>query len=91
MFFLSGAIFPPSNLPQWLSVLTRLDPLAYGVDPMRRAVFTHVSATPALQARLNAGITWGGWRLPIGLELGIVAAVAVVSLALAVWQFSKAE
>ena len=91
MFFLSGAIFPPSNLPRWLSVLTRLDPLAYGVDPMRRAVFTHVSATPALQERLNAGITWGGWRLPIALELGIVVAVAAVSLALAVWQFSKAE
>ena len=91
MFFLSGAIFPPSGLPKWLSVLTRLDPLTYGVDPMRRAVFAHVSATPALQARLNSGITWGGWRLPIGLELGIVVAVAVVSLALAVWQFSKAE
>jgi len=91
MFFLSGAIFPPNNLPRWLSVLTRLDPLTYGVDPMRRAVFTHVSATPALQERLNAGITWGGWRLPIALELGIVVAVAVVSLALAVWQFSKAE
>ncbi|MGD0274202.1 MAG: ABC transporter permease [Gaiellaceae bacterium] len=91
MFFLSGAIFPPSNLPQWLSVLTRLDPLAYAVDPMRRAVFKHVSASPALQARLNGGITWDGWRLPIGLELGIVVAVAVVALALAVWQFSKAE
>ena len=91
MFFLSGAIFPPSGLPEWLSVLTRLDPLSYAVDPMRRAVFTYVSATPAIQQRLNAGLTWGGWRLPIALELGIVVAVAVVSLALAVWQFSKAE
>jgi ABC-2 type transport system permease protein len=91
MFFLSGAIFPPSGLPQWLSVLTRLDPLSYAVDPMRRAVFSHVSAPLALQQRLNGGITWDGWRLPIALELGIVGAVAVVALALAVWQFSKAE
>ena len=91
MFFLSGAIFPPSGLPEWLSVLTRLDPLSYAVDPMRRAVFTYVSATPAIQQRLNAGLTWGGWELPIAFELAIVAAVAVVSLALAVWQFGKAE
>jgi ABC-2 type transport system permease protein len=91
MFFLSGAIFPPSGLPQWLSVLTRLDPLSYAVDPMRRAVFEHVSATPALQARLNGGITWAGWHLPIVVELGIVVAVAVVTLVLAMWQFSKAE
>lgn len=91
MFFLSGAIFPPSGLPEWLSVLTRLDPLSYAVDPMRRAVFTYVSATPDIQQRLNAGLTWGGWELPIALELGVVVAVAVVSLALAVWQFGKVE
>jgi ABC-2 type transport system permease protein len=91
MFFLSGAIFPPSGLPEWLSVLTRLDPLSYAVDPMRRAVFTYVSASPAIEQRLNAGLTWGGWELPIAFELAIVVAVAVVSLALAVWQFGKVE
>jgi ABC-2 type transport system permease protein len=91
MFFLSGAIFPPSGLPEWLSVLTRIDPLAYAVDPMRRAVFNHVSASAALQQRLNGGLTWGGWRLPVGLELGIVLAIALTTLVVAVWQFNKAE
>src|SRR5947208_2852988 len=34
LFFLSGALFPLSaNLPAWMTVLTRLDPAAYGVDP----------------------------------------------------------
>ncbi len=91
MFFLSGAIFPPSGLPSWLAVLTKLDPLSYAVDPMRRAVFAHVHASVALQQRLNAGVSWDGWRLPIGLELGLVAGGAVVVLVLAVWQFNKAE
>ena len=36
MFFLSGAFFPLRGLPGWMSALTRLDPVAYGVDPMRR-------------------------------------------------------
>ena len=35
IFFLSGALFPLSNLPGVLSVVTRLDPLAYGVDGLR--------------------------------------------------------
>jgi ABC-2 type transport system permease protein len=91
MFFLSGAIFPPSGLPQWLAVLTKLDPLTYAVDPMRRAVFAHVHASRALQRRLNPGVTWDGWRVPISLELGLVAAGALAVLLLAVWQFSRTE
>ncbi|MFO1500893.1 MAG: ABC transporter permease [Verrucomicrobiota bacterium] len=35
IFFLSGALFPLDNLPKVLSVVTRLDPLAYGVDGLR--------------------------------------------------------
>jgi ABC-2 type transport system permease protein len=35
IFFLSGALFPLSNLPKALAVITRLDPLTYGVDALR--------------------------------------------------------
>jgi len=35
IFFLSGALFPLGNLPKVLSVVTSLDPLAYGVDALR--------------------------------------------------------
>src|SRR5712691_7072206 len=38
MFFLSGALFPLTNLPGWMTVLTRLDPASYGIDPLRRVV-----------------------------------------------------
>ncbi len=37
IFFLSGALFPLDNLPGALTVATRLDPLAYGVDGLRGA------------------------------------------------------
>jgi ABC-2 type transport system permease protein len=37
IFFLSGALFPLNNLPTALTVATRLDPLAYGVDGLRGA------------------------------------------------------
>ncbi len=35
MFFLSSAFFPLDGLPQWLQVLSFVDPLTYGVDAMR--------------------------------------------------------
>src|SRR5437870_1027978 len=35
IFFRSGALYPLSNLPTVLSMITRLDPLTYGVDAMR--------------------------------------------------------
>jgi ABC-2 type transport system permease protein len=35
IFFLSGALFPLTDLPLALAIITRLDPLAYGVDGLR--------------------------------------------------------
>ena len=35
IFFLSGALFPLTNLPRALDVITRVDPLSYGVDGLR--------------------------------------------------------
>ncbi len=36
-FFLSGAIFPLTNLPPFLKVITVINPLTYGVDGVRGA------------------------------------------------------
>ena len=38
IFFLSGALYPLTNLPPAFSVVVRLDPLAYGVDGLRTAL-----------------------------------------------------
>jgi ABC-2 type transport system permease protein len=40
IFFLSGALFPLSNLPKALTVLTSLDPLSYGIDGLRTALIS---------------------------------------------------
>jgi len=36
-------------------------------------------------------LTWGSWRLPVVLELGIVAAVGLAMMAGAIFQFSRVE
>jgi ABC-2 type transport system permease protein len=91
MFFLSGALFPVSNLPGWLAVLNRIDPLTYAVDPMRRVVFNHLSVSPEARAALDPGVTWWGWRVPTGLEVAIVALMGLVMLGIAIWEFSVTE
>lgn len=35
LFFLSGALFPLTNLPKALAVITSIDPLSYGIDGLR--------------------------------------------------------
>jgi ABC-2 type transport system permease protein len=91
LFFLSGALYPLNGLPAWLSVLTRIDPLTYVVGPMRHAVFTHLDIPPVYLEHLSPGITWLGWPVPVGLSLGIVAAMGLGMMAIAIAEFSKTE
>jgi ABC-2 type transport system permease protein len=91
MFFISGALFPVAGLPAWLAFLNRIDPLTYAVDPMRRAVFAHLDISPAARAALDPGVTWFGWRVPGLIEAGVVALLGCAMLAVAVWEFSRAE
>jgi len=38
IFFLSGALFPLDNIPRVLEIITRFNPLTYGVDGLRGAL-----------------------------------------------------
>jgi len=40
MFFLSGAFFPLNNVPTWMTIISRVNPLTYGVDAMRRIILS---------------------------------------------------
>jgi ABC-2 type transport system permease protein len=91
LFFLSGALYPLKGLPAWLGVLTRFDPLTYIVDPMRHAVFSHLSVSPQAVQALAPGVTWSGWLVPQWMSLGIVAAMGLSMLVIAVGEFRKTE
>jgi len=38
LFFFSGALYPLDNLPTWLSAITYIDPVTYGVDGLRTVI-----------------------------------------------------
>jgi ABC-2 type transport system permease protein len=91
MFFLAGALFPVSGLPGWLTVLNRVDPLTYAVDPMRRMVFSHLEISAAARRALDPGVTWFGWRVPGLVEAAVVAVIGAILLAVAIFEFSRTE
>ena len=91
MLFLSGALFPLAGLPHWLAAITRINPLTYAVDPLRRVVFAAQQMTPAARLRFPTGIELWGHTIPTSSELAVVVAFAVVFLALAVQAFGRPE
>jgi ABC-2 type transport system permease protein len=50
IFFLSGALFPLTNLPTALRVLTSLDPLSYGIDGLRGSLINATHFGPTMDA-----------------------------------------
>jgi len=48
IFFLSGALFPLNDLPAVLKVVTRIDPLSYGIDGLRYVLIGSSQFEPAL-------------------------------------------
>jgi len=85
MFFLSGALFPLSGLPVWMTVLTRLDPAAYGMDPLRRVVLAGAGLPSFALDRM--GLTLFDTVLPIVAEAAILLGFGIVMLAIAVRNF----
>lgn len=89
LFFLSGAFFPLQGIPAWLGVVARLDPVTYGVDPIRRAVLLAGGASPAEVAAVSLDL----FGRPLGTleEVLILGVFALAVLALAVRWFSATE
>jgi ABC-2 type transport system permease protein len=53
IFLLSGALFPVTNLPPWLSFIVYLDPLTYGVDALRGIILNH----SVMPLEISIGVT----------------------------------
>lgn len=83
MFFLSGALFPLVGLPGWMTVLTRLDPASYGIDPIRRTLLGEPAERLAL--------TIADQPVPIAAEVGVMLVFGLVFLAIAARSFQHRD
>jgi ABC-2 type transport system permease protein len=88
-FFLSGALFPVTGLPAWMTALTRVDPLSYGVDPIRRVVLDASGVPSPVLDRLS--LTLFDRVVPVPVEAAIMLAFGLVLMALAVLNFRRQD
>jgi len=91
LMFLSGALFPLSNLPAWLTVVTHLNPMTYAVEPVRHVVFARLEMSEAARATLDPGIWWGSFAVPVWLQVVVVLLASAALLSAAVGFFSRTE
>ncbi len=91
MMFLSGALYPTAGLPAWLAFATKVNPVTYAVNPMRHVVFSHLDLSPEAARLLDPQLTWGGWAVPFALQLVVLAALGLLTFAVAVRRFSETD
>ena len=82
LIFLAGVFFPVNNVPDWLEVISKLNPLTYGVDAIRQ-IF--LGTNPAL------GVTVLGHTMTILEDVAIVGVLGFVLLGSAALAFSRQE
>jgi ABC-2 type transport system permease protein len=82
LIFLAGVFFPVNNVPSWLEVISKLNPLTYGVDAIRQ-IF--IGTLPGL------GVTVLGHTMTVLEEVAVVSALGAVLLGGAMLAFSRQE
>jgi len=82
LIFLAGVFFPVNSVPDWLQVISKLNPLTYGVDAIRQ-IF--------LGPRPELGVTVFGHTMSALEEVAMVGVLGAVLLAAAVVAFSRQE
>lgn len=84
LIFLAGVFFPVNQVSSAVEVISKLNPLTYGVDAVRQ-VLLGSSDSAAL------GVTVGGYTTTLGVDLLIVSAMSALLLSLAIWAFNRRE
>lgn len=82
LIFLSGIFFPVNNVPVWLQIISKVNPLTYGVDAIRQ-IF--LGSTPVV------GITVFGHTMTVLEDVMVIAILGVVMILAATWSFNKQE
>jgi ABC-2 type transport system permease protein len=85
LVFLAGVFFPVDSVPLWMEILSKTNPVTYGVDAIRQIL---------LGAEITAGglgVTVFGHTMTLGDEMIITGGLGAILLAAAVWRFSRKE
>ena len=82
LIFLAGVFFPVNNVPAWLEVVSKVNPLTYGVDAIRQLF---------LGSNAALGVTVFGHTMTIVEEILVVGGLGAILLGSAVIAFNRQE
>jgi ABC-2 type transport system permease protein len=94
LIFLSGVFFKVNNVPGWLAVISKINPLTYGVDAIRQ-VFLSVniasSSGETTAPTSMTGVILFGHSMTVLEDALVIAVLGSILLALAIWSFNKQQ
>ena len=83
--FLSGIFFPINNVPVWMDVIVKLNPVTYAVAPIREiALSEQLKALPADAPFQITHVDWFGYVLNTWQEIGVVVVFGAAMLTIAI-------
>lgn len=90
MFFLGGSLFPLNSLPAWMTVLTRLDPVAYGISSVRHVVLAGAGVPSSVLDQV-ASVSIAGHPIPLLAEVVALLGFGLVMLGFGVYGFRRRD
>ena len=91
MVFLSGALFPVTNMPAWMDILVKVNPVTYGVDAMKKVMTGAGDLPVAAQDALGLNLQLFGRTVTIAEELLFLIVFTSILIALATISFRRAN
>lgn len=92
MMFLSGVFFPVNNVPAWMEVISKINPLTYGVDVIRQLFLgSEIAANSGAVGSNIIGVRVFGHTMTILEEVLVVAVFGIAMLSIAAWSFGRQE
>jgi len=91
LIFLSGVFFPLNGVPDWLQVISKLNPLSYGVDAIRQLFLGGRAPSIPGMGPSPLGLTVLGHTMTMWEDMVVIAALGVILMAAAAWAFSKQD
>ena len=91
MVFLSGALFPVSNMPGWMDIIVKLNPITYGVDIMKKVMIDVDSLSPLIREIMGLNLTIFQRPLSIMEEVLFMIIFTTVLILLATLSFRRAN
>ena len=90
--FLSGIFFPINNVPLWMDVIVKLNPVTYAVAPIREiALSEQLKALPADAPFQITHVDWFGYTLSTWEEIGVVVVFGAAMLSIAIHAIRTTE